>query len=129
MKDIFKTDKGKYVAPAPIELELSKNTNIEQVCVVGMNLPQTMALLVLSAEAKALDKAVLEADLVATMQEVNKKFEKHERMKKLVVMQEEWTVDNNYITPTLKVKRNILEKDKSPYYEKWYKETNEIIWE
>ncbi|MBP6050049.1 MAG: AMP-binding protein [Chitinophagales bacterium] len=129
VKDIFKTDKGKYVAPAPIELELSKNTNIEQVCVVGMNLPQTMALLVLSAEAKALDKAVLEADLVATMQEVNKKFEKHERMKKLVVMQEEWTVDNNYITPTLKVKRNILEKDKSPYYEKWYKETNEIIWE
>lgn len=129
VKDIFKTDKGKYVAPAPIENELSKNTNIEQVCVVGANLPQTMALIVLSAEGKELDKDDLSKNLEETMQEVNAILDKHEKIKKMVIMQEEWTVDNNLLTPTLKVKRNILEKAKTPNYEKWYKDPNTIVWE
>jgi long-chain acyl-CoA synthetase len=129
VKDIFKTDKGKYVAPAPIELELSKNTYIEQVCVVGANLPQTMALVVLSADAKNEDKEEVAKSLEETMQEVNKLFDKHEKMKKVVVMQEEWTVDNNLLTPTMKVKRNILEKAKTPHYEKWYKEAKVVVWE
>jgi long-chain acyl-CoA synthetase len=47
IKELFKTDKGKYVAPAPIELELSKNVHIAQICVVGSNLKQPMALIVL----------------------------------------------------------------------------------
>lgn len=129
VKDIFKTDKGKYVAPAPIELELSKNTHIEQVCVVGMNLPQTMALVVLSADAHNIDKRTLESSLETSMQDVNQQFEKHERLKKVVIMKEEWTIENNMITPTLKVKRNILEKEKAPHYERWYKDANTIVWE
>jgi long-chain acyl-CoA synthetase len=52
VKDIFKTDKGKYVAPAPIELSMSKNTDIEQVCLVGLNLTQPIALVVLNEEAR-----------------------------------------------------------------------------
>lgn len=129
VKDIFKTDKGKYVAPAPIELELSKNTFIEQVCVVGANLPQTMALVVLSADAKKEAIEELNKSLEATMHDVNKLFDKHEKMKKVIVMKEEWTVDNNFITPTLKVKRNVLEKEKAPFYDVWYKDANIIIWE
>jgi long-chain acyl-CoA synthetase len=50
-------------------------------------------------------------------------------IKKVVVMREEWTVDNNLLTPTMKVKRNILEKEKTPHYEKWYKEAGDVIWE
>jgi len=50
-------------------------------------------------------------------------------MKKVVVMQEEWTVDNNLLTPTMKVKRNILEKAKTPHYEKWYKDSKVVVWE
>ena len=129
VKDIFKTDKGKYVAPAPIELELSKNTFIEQVCVVGANLPQTMALVVLSADGKKEDKAALCESLVQTMTEVNQGLDKHEKMKKMIVMKDEWTVDNNLITPTLKVKRNVLEKEKTPNYEKWYADKDAVVWE
>lgn len=129
VKDIFKTDKGKYVAPAPIELELSKNTFIEQVCVVGANLPQTMALVVLSADAKKEEKNAVEESLQTTMNEVNKLFDKHEKMKKVIVMKEEWTIENNFITPTLKVKRNVLEKEKAPLYETWYKDANTVVWE
>ena len=129
IKDIFKTDKGKYVAPAPIELELSKNTFIEQVCVVGANLPQTMALVVLSAEGKEENKDTLENNLETTLQEVNRILEKHERMKKVIIMSDEWTVDNNLLTPTLKVKRNILEKAKAPQKEKWYQDAKTVVWE
>ncbi len=129
VKDIFKTDKGKYVAPAPIELELSKNTYIEQVCVVGANLPQTMALIVLSADGKNEDKETINKSLEETMHEINQVLDKHEKIKKMVVMQEEWTVDNNLLTPTMKVKRNILEKAKTPHYEKWYADINTVVWE
>ncbi|MEZ5025717.1 MAG: AMP-binding protein [Chitinophagales bacterium] len=129
VKDIFKTDKGKYVAPAPIELALSKNNFIEQVCVVGSNLPQTMAMVVLSEEAKAKEKEAINQSLLETMKEVNTTLDKHERMKKMVVMQDEWTVDNNFLTPTLKVKRNILEKEKEPNYFDWYKHQDTIVWE
>lgn len=129
IKDIFKTDKGKYVAPAPIELELSKNTYIEQVCVVGANLPQTMALVVLSADGKNEEKDAICKSLEETMNEINQTLDKHEKMKKMIVMRDEWTVDNNLLTPTMKVKRNILEKEKTQHYEKWYSDTNTVIWE
>jgi long-subunit acyl-CoA synthetase (AMP-forming) len=129
VKDIFKTDKGKYVAPAPIELELSKNTYIEQVCVVGANLPQTMALVVLSIEGKSEEKEVLIKSLEDTMVEVNLLLDKHERMKKIVIMEEEWTIENNLLTPTMKVKRNVLEKIKTSQYEAWYSNGATIVWE
>ena len=128
VKDIFKTDKGKYVAPAPIELELSKNTYIEQVCVVGSNLPQTMALVVLSPEAKKEDQKHIEERLIETMHDINKKLEKHEKMKKMIIMNEEWTVENNLMTPTLKVKRNVLEKKYDANYQQWYEQKANIVW-
>jgi long-subunit acyl-CoA synthetase (AMP-forming) len=129
LKDIFKTDKGKYVAPAPIENELSKNTLIEQVCVVGANLPQTMAMVVLSADGKALEKDAICKSLEETMHEVNKILDKHEKMKKVIVVSEEWTVDNNLLTPTLKVKRNVLEKQKQDRYTSWYSSEGIVVWE
>jgi len=129
VKDIFKTDKGKYVAPAPIENELSKSTLIEQVCVVGANLPQTMALVVLSEDAKVKDKSEVAQELEALAVSVNKGLDKHEKMKKVVIMNEEWTVENNLLTPTLKVKRNILEKQKQDFYTQWYEKKESVVWE
>jgi len=129
VKDIFKTDKGKYVAPAPIEMHMSKNTHIEQVCVVGTNLPQTIALVVLSPEAKQQDKQAVSESLVTTMKEVNTRLDKHEKMHKVVVVRDEWTVDNNLLTPTLKVKRNVLEKKLQPHYEQWYHAPEKVIWQ
>lgn len=128
IKDIFKTDKGKYVAPAPIEMHLSKNTMIEQVCVVGCNLPQTMALIVLSEEAKSLDKHTVETSIKELIVDVNKSLDKHEKMKKAVIMDEEWTVENNLMTPTLKVKRNILEAKHQDNYQTWYSNDAAVIW-
>jgi long-chain acyl-CoA synthetase len=109
LKEIFKTAKGKYVAPVPIEAKLMANSLIEQVCVTGSQLKQPIALVVLSAEASKQDKSVVEESLLETLGETNAHLESHAILDGLLVMQDEWTVDNGLLTPTLKVKRHLLE--------------------
>lgn len=110
LKEIFKTAKGKYVAPAPIEAKLMANSNIEQVCVTGAQLKQPIALVVLSEGASKLPEEELEKDLLQTLAQVNGTLENHAVLERLVIMQDEWTVDNGLLTPTLKVKRHTLEE-------------------
>jgi long-chain acyl-CoA synthetase len=129
VKDQFKTDKGKYISPAPIELMLSKNPDIEQVCVVGMGVPQPMALVVLSAAGKAKSKEAITASLSHTLAEFNKKVEAYEKLETAVIMKTDWTVDNGLLTPTLKVKRNEVEKIHLPNYPKWYHQEGLVVWE
>ncbi len=130
IKDQFKTDKGKYVAPAPIEMKLLANTDIEQVCVVGMGIPQPLALTVLSAAGKAKSKEAIIESLSASLKEVNGELESYEKIEKAVIMQGDWTVPNGLMTPTMKVKRNEVEKIHVPKYPGWY-HTKEgvVIWE
>lgn len=110
LKDIFKTAKGKYVTPAPIEAMLMENSYIEQVCVTGASLPQPIALLVASEEAQGLSKSQIVASLQQTLSTVNSKLESHQRLAHLVVLNDPWTIENNLLTPTLKVKRHVLEE-------------------
>ncbi len=129
IKELFKTDKGKYVAPAPIELELSKNPLIAQICVVGANLKQPMAMVVLE-DGLELSKEEIAESLQATLAEVNATLDNHERIAKLVIMQEAWTVENNMITPTMKVKRNVLEKAKQDAFLRWQQDKEvKVMWE
>ncbi|MFQ3190729.1 MAG: long-chain acyl-CoA synthetase [Paraglaciecola sp.] len=110
LKEIFKTSKGKYIAPVPIESKLMANSSIEQVCVTGSQLKQPIALVVLSVEALKLPAKEIEQSLLATLNEVNVTLESHAVLDCLVVMNDEWTVDNGLLTPTLKVKRHNLEE-------------------
>jgi long-chain acyl-CoA synthetase len=129
VKDLFKTDKGKYIAPAPIETRILSNPDIEQVCVVGMGVPQPMALVVLSANGKTKTKEQLTLSLSATLEEINPALESHEHVEKMVVMKHDWSVENNLLTPTLKVKRNEVEKIHLPHYPKWYDTEGKVVWE
>lgn len=110
LKDIFKTEKGKYVTPAPIEALIMENPIVEQVCVAGTNLPQPIALLVLSEEASTHQKSQISESLQATLESVNATLESHQRLDRIVVFTEEWTIDNHLLTPTLKVKRHVIEE-------------------
>ena len=110
LKDIFKTAKGKYVTPAPIEAKIMENPVVEQVCVTGTNLPQPIGLLVLSEEAANAPRDELEASLLETLEQVNSGLESHQRLDRLVVMSDAWTIENELLTPTLKVKRHVLEE-------------------
>lgn len=109
LKDIFKTAKGKYVTPSPIEAALMENSLIEQVCVTGTNLPQPVGLLVLSEPAKQHDKTEISQKLEKTLNKVNSKLESHQKLDHLLVVNEPWTIENGLLTPTLKVKRHVLE--------------------
>lgn len=110
LKEIFKTAKGKYIAPVPIESKLMVNSIIEQVCVTGSQLKQPIALVVLSPEAHQQDNALIETSLLETLQSVNTTLESHAVLDRLVIMSDEWTVDNDLLTPTLKIKRSTLEE-------------------
>lgn len=129
VKDQFKTDKGKYISPAPIELQLSNNTDVEQICVVGTGIPQPIALITLSESGKEKSKDEVSNSFIKTVTEMNKTLEKHEKIEKVVIMKEDWTVDNGLATPTLKLKRNAIEKIHQPYYKSWFDLDEFVIFE
>ncbi|MBT4738423.1 MAG: AMP-binding protein [Flavobacteriales bacterium] len=127
VKDIFKTSKGKYVAPSPIELKLSANKNIEQVCIVGTEIPQPIALVVLSDRGRKKTKEDLIFSLERTLEVVNPKLEKHEKIHNIIIVKEEWTIENNLLTPTMKIKRNAIEKIYRINYQEWYDSSKKIV--
>lgn len=129
IKDQFKTDKAKFVDPAPIEMKLLANADIEQVCVVGMGIPQPIALIILSAAGKQKDKTALEESIKKSIEEVNPHLESYERIKAAIILSEDWTIENGLMTPTLKVKRNEVEKIHLPKYPKWYEKNQVVVWE
>jgi long-chain acyl-CoA synthetase len=129
VKDQFKTDKGKYIAPGPIETKLLANPVMEQVCVVGTGIPQPIALVVLSEAGKKMEKEALIQNLSASLATVNEHLEKFEKLEKAVIMQETWTIDNGLLTPTMKVKRNQVEKIHMPRYPGWFDQKGKVIWE
>jgi len=118
VKDIFKSGKGKYVAPVPIESKLASNLLIEQLCVMGSGLPTAMVVIVLSKEvADDMSKEEIEESLVATVTEVNGQIEKHEVVGGIRIIDEAWTIENGLLTPTMKVKRAELEEKYLPTLE------------
>jgi long-subunit acyl-CoA synthetase (AMP-forming) len=129
VKDNFKTAKGHYVAPAPIENKLNTHEYIEQVCVVGVNLPQPIVLIVLSAIGKSRDSLEVKNALQQLRQEVNPELKNYEHLKKVVVVQEDWTIENECLTPTMKIKRPAIEQKYQANFEPWYESKESIIYE
>jgi long-chain acyl-CoA synthetase len=133
VKDLFKTSKGKYVAPAPIEDRLVMHGAIEACCVTGANLGQPLALAMLNAiaaaeAANAAGRAALEASLAAHVKAINEQLDPHEQLDCLVVTTEPWTVDNDLITPTFKVKRNRIEDMFAAHYDRWVGTRQTVVW-
>ncbi|MCL1143529.1 AMP-binding protein [Shewanella gaetbuli] len=110
VKDNFKTSKGKYVAPVPIERKLAQDSHIELICVIGSGLPHPVAIVQLSEGAARQPREEVRASLKATLDSINPNLESHEHVDAIVVVNEPWTVENDVLTPTLKIKRHVLEK-------------------
>ncbi|MFM7646416.1 MAG: AMP-binding protein [Sphingomonadales bacterium] len=127
IKDLFKTSKGKYVAPAPIEKLLLEHTLFAQVCVVGSGESNALALCMLS-DASPLCVQVAE-QLSIIRRQVNQQLETHEQLAKLVVVREEWTIANGFFTPTLKIRRRVMDEHYGHQYGEWLRSPQEIIWE
>jgi long-chain acyl-CoA synthetase len=131
VKDLFKTSKGKYVAPAPIENRLLAHPHVEQACVTGEAMPQPCAIVVLNERARAAATAepdAVRASLESLLAEVNARVDAHERLHTIVVDSATWTVENGLLTPTLKLKRSAIEERYGPSLAGWYATGERIIW-
>ena len=127
VKDLFKTSKGKYVAPSPIEMKLSENQYIEQVCLVGSGIPQPIAIVVLSEKTKFNLDQVIKDSLNKILEKVNKNLDSHEKINNIVVVQDQWTVENKLLTPTMKIKRKEIENLYKENYNDWYVKDKVLI--
>jgi long-chain acyl-CoA synthetase len=133
LKEEFKTSKGKYVAPGPIEKLLSVSRLFEAVAVFGSGMTAPFAMAVLTpALRQGLPRAgqrfAIEAKLQAEMDTVNNQLEHHEQLRFLVISEQPWTVDNELLTPTLKVRRSTLEQRYSPRFADWEESQTKVIW-
>ena len=133
VKDIFKTSKGKYVAPAPIESVLARHPAIEACIVSGASLAQPLALALLSAEAAARAQspdghAKLTESLTRHLGSVNESLEPHERISCLALVTTPWTPENGFVTPTLKVKRARIEEAYGGRYQEWVDRREPVVW-
>lgn len=114
IKDIFKTAKGKYVAPAPIEAIMARSTLIEQICVVGTELSQPVAVVTLSDLAQGQSRDDIATQLKSLLESTNSQLEKHEKLAGIKIMPDVWSTDNGLITPTLKIRRHAIEEFYAP---------------
>ncbi|PJI47288.1 MAG: AMP-binding acetyl-CoA synthetase [Pseudomonas sp.] len=134
VKELFKTAKGKYVAPVPIEARLGNNGHVEGACVAGSGLAQPIALLNVSLEtrqslADPQQRAALEDELETFLGELNGQLEAHERLDCLVVVSEPWTIENGLLTPTLKIRRNLIEERYQGRFDPWCASRRKVIFE
>ncbi len=133
VKELFKTAKGKYVAPAPIENRLMRHPALEAVCVTGVGRAQPFAL-AMPGEATCercageSQRMVLERELAALLDEVNAELEPHECLEFIAVVSEPWTIENGSLTPTLKIRREVIELRHEQDIEAWASRRRKVIW-
>ena len=109
-KDIIITTGGDNISPVKIENDLVKLEFIDQSLVFGNSKPYLVALIVLNKEFKNIS----EEDIFKEIEKINKNLSKIEKVKKFIVVEEQFTIENGLMTPTLKLKRyKIINKYKN----------------
>ncbi|SOB75792.1 Long-chain acyl-CoA synthetase (AMP-forming) [Marinobacter sp. LV10R510-11A] len=134
MKEIFKTSKGKYIAPAPIENRLMAHQSIELVCVSGANQTQPFAMIQLAegVRPKMADadfRKEIEASFTELVDKVNKTVDPHEKLAFVIIVSDEWSMENSFLTPTLKLKRNVVEEAYESQVNEWYAKRQKVLWQ
>jgi long-subunit acyl-CoA synthetase (AMP-forming) len=129
ISETFKSSKGKFISPAPLEWPFAVNDLIEQVCVVGLGLPQPLALVNLSEFAHTLAKEEVNIRLENTLKLVNHQVANFEKISSVVILTEPWDVSNGILTPTLKIKRDRLNQLFSHKLENWSQSELRVIWD
>jgi long-chain acyl-CoA synthetase len=133
VKELFKTSKGKYIAPVPIENRLNGHELIEAVCVTGPSFPQPFALVMLpleehkQVEQNPSEAARVESEMTELLNHVNGQLEAHEKLSCIVVVKDLWTMENGFLTPTMKIKRNVIEENYLPKAEAWVKMKKPVV--
>ncbi|MCO5102276.1 MAG: AMP-binding protein [Burkholderiaceae bacterium] len=132
-KELFKTAKGKYVAPAPIENRLNAHPMVELSLVSGIGQPAAYAIVQLAEDLRprigdATVRAQVQAELERLLDEVNRDVADYEQLRMIVVTREPWAIENGYLTPTMKVRRSRIEAAVEAHVERWYAGGQKVQW-
>ena len=92
---------------------------------VGDNLTQPIALVILSEGKKIVSE--IKSSFEELIISINDQLEHHEKIKKIVVLKDSWSIENNILTPTLKIKRNIVDEKYKEFYETWFDSENKVV--
>jgi long-subunit acyl-CoA synthetase (AMP-forming) len=133
VKELFKTSKGKYVAPAPIENKLNVHPMIEMSIVSGVSQSAAYAMVVLAEDIrpKMNDpqvRADVETQLAEHLEKVNGELVEYEKLRMLVIANEAWSIENGYLTPTMKIKRSRIEASVESQVDSWYQKNGSVFW-
>jgi len=133
VKELFKTSKGKYVAPAPIENKLNVHPMIEMSIVSGVSQPSAYAMVVLSEDIRPKMhepevKAQVESELSTLLAQVNSQLADYEKLRMLVIANEAWSIENGFLTPTMKIKRSRIEASVESQVASWYEKSGSVFW-
>ena len=135
VKEQYKLENGKYVAPAPLEESLKLSSYIDQVMLYGFNRPHNVALIVVAMPAVTqyaedlgisgstediLNEPRIRELFKEQLKHFGKDFKGFEHPQNFALLSEEWGIDNGLLTPTLKLKREVVE-------EKFKKEIEELF--
>jgi long-subunit acyl-CoA synthetase (AMP-forming) len=133
-KELFKTAKGKYVAPAPIENLINAHPMVELSLVSGVGQPAAYAMILLSETLRPRQhessvREQVDAELSRLLDEVNAAVADYEQLKMFVIAREPWSIENGCLTPTMKIKRGRIEKMLEPEIERWYANKQKVLWQ
>jgi long-chain acyl-CoA synthetase len=132
-KEIFKTSGGKYIAPTALESALKQSRFIEQVMVIGESEKMPAAFIQLNFEfikewaerhQHIITDITSDEKLINRVQKEvdfrNQKFGKWEQIKKFEITPDEWSIESGHLTPTMKMKRNVIKEKYKNLYQKIY---------
>ena len=129
VKDTFKTSKGEFIDPGKIEAMFGEVDFFDQICVVGLGIPQPIMLVNISEVGKKLEKNDLENKLTEKLNSVNELSFNYKKVAKIIICKDLWTPENEILTPTMKIKRGNVDKFYQDNYLDWYNNSKKIVWE
>ena len=133
VKELFKTAKGKYVAPAPIENRINEHPLVELSMVSGVGQPAAYGIVVLAEHIRPTlsdptVRAEIQAEMTALLKRVNDGVADYERLQMLVIAKEPWSIENGCLTPTMKIKRSRIESEVNDRVPDWYRSSKPVVW-
>ena len=133
VKEIFKTSKGKYVAPAPIENQINAHPLVEMTIVSGVGQSAAYAMVVLAEDVRprvqdAAVRARVEAELGQLLKDVNRSLADYEKLQMVVIAPVPWSIENGCLTPTMKIKRSRIEALVVADVPGWYANSKPVQW-